>query len=111
MDGLLQRTVIAVCSCEVEAADDIDALRLDKTGTITYGNRQATEFVPAPGITMDRLVRAAEVASLSDETPEGRSIVALARRFGPDGQQQASMTFIPSAPNTRMRRVDFESHT
>ncbi len=111
IDRLLQRNVIALSGRAVEAAGDVDTLLLDKTGTITYGNRQATEFVPAPGITMDRLVRAAELASLSDETPEGRSIVALARRFGADGQQQASMTFIPFSANTRMSGVDFDGHS
>jgi potassium-transporting ATPase ATP-binding subunit len=111
IDRLLQRNVIALSGRAVEAAGDVDTLLLDKTGTITFGNRQATEFVPAPGITMDRLVRAAELASLSDETPEGRSIVALARRFGADGQQQANMTFIPFSANTRMSGVDFDGRS
>ena len=111
IDRLLQRNVIALSGRAVEAAGDVDTLLLDKTGTITYGNRQATEFVPAPGITMDRLVRAAELASLSDETPEGRSIVSLARRFGADGQQQANMTFIPFSANTRMSGVDFDGRS
>src|ERR1700738_72446 len=111
IDRLLQRNVIALSGRAVEAAGDVDTLLLDKTGTITYGNRQATEFVPAPGITMDRLVRAAELASLSDETPEGRSIVSLARRFGADGQQQANMTFIAFSANTRMSGVDFDGRS
>jgi K+-transporting ATPase ATPase B chain len=111
IDRLLQRNVIALSGRAVEAAGDVDTLLLDKTGTITYGNRQATEFVPAPGITMDRLVRAAEMASLADETPEGRSIVSLARRFGADGRQEAGMTFIPFSANTRMSGVDFDSHS
>src|ERR1700682_1608782 len=111
IDRLLQRNVIALSGRAGEAAGGVDTLLLDRTGTITYGNRQATEFVPAPGITMDRLVRAAELASLSDETPEGRSIVALARRFGADGQQQASMTFIPFSANTRMSGVDFDGRS
>jgi K+-transporting ATPase ATPase B chain len=111
IDRLLQRNVIALSGRAVEAAGDVDTLLLDKTGTITFGNRQATEFVPAPGITMDRLVMAAELASLSDETPEGRSIVSLARRFGADGVQQASMTFIPFSANTRMSGVDFDGHS
>ena len=111
IDRLLQRNVIALSGRAVEAAGDVDTLLLDKTGTITFGNRQATEFVPAPGITMDRLVKAAELASLSDETPEGRSIVSLARRFGADGQQQASMTFTPFSANTRMSGVDFDGHS
>jgi K+-transporting ATPase ATPase B chain len=111
IDRLLQRNVIALSGRAVEAAGDVDTLLLDKTGTITYGNRQATEFVPAPGITMDRLVKAAELASLSDETPEGRSIVSLARRFGADGQQSADMTFIAFSANTRMSGVDFDGHS
>ncbi|HEV3461734.1 MAG TPA: potassium-transporting ATPase subunit KdpB [Candidatus Dormibacteraeota bacterium] len=111
IDRLLQRNVIALSGRAVEAAGDVDTLLLDKTGTITYGNRQATEFVPAPGITMDRLVNAAELASLSDETPEGRSIVSLARRFGADGKQTANMTFIPFSANTRMSGVDFDGHS
>ncbi|MEA2669352.1 MAG: potassium-transporting ATPase ATP-binding subunit [Chloroflexota bacterium] len=110
IDRLLQRNVIALSGRAVEAAGDVDTLLLDKTGTITYGNRQATEFVPAPGITMERLVRAAEMASLSDETPEGRSIVVLARRFGADGHQEPNMTFIAFSANTRMSGVDFDGH-
>src|SRR6202521_4653032 len=111
IDRLLQRNVIALSGRAVEAAGDVDTLLLDKTGTITYGNRQATEFVPAPGIALGRMVRAAELASLSDETPEGRSIVSLARRFGAAEQQQAGMTFIPFSANTRMRGVDFDEHS
>jgi potassium-transporting ATPase ATP-binding subunit len=111
IDRLLQRNVIALSGRAVEAAGDVDTLLLDKTGTITYGNRQATEFVPAPGITMERLVRAAEMASLSDETPEGRSIVVLARRFGADGHQEPTMTFIAFSANTRMSGVDFDGHS
>ncbi|HEX9095717.1 MAG TPA: potassium-transporting ATPase subunit KdpB [Candidatus Dormibacteraeota bacterium] len=111
IDRLLQRNVIALSGRAVEAAGDVDTLLLDKTGTITYGNRQATEFVPAPGITMDRLVRAAEMASLADETPEGRSIVSLARRFVAAGHHEPSMTFIPFSANTRMSGVDFDGHS
>jgi K+-transporting ATPase ATPase B chain len=111
IDRLLQRNVIALSGRAVEAAGDVDTLLLDKTGTITFGNRQATEFVPAPGITMDKLVETAELASLSDETPEGRSIVTLARRFGANGQQQPGMTFIPFSANTRMSGVDFDGRS
>jgi K+-transporting ATPase ATPase B chain len=111
IDRLLQRNVIALSGRAVEAAGDVDTLLLDKTGTITYGNRQATEFVPASGITMDRLVRVAELASLADETPEGRSIVSLARRFGADAHQEPSMTFIPFSANTRMSGVDFDGRS
>src|SRR5665811_1035005 len=82
MDRVLQRNVLAMSGRAVEAAGDVDTLLLDKTGTITLGNRQATEFLPAPGVAMEQLVRAADLASRADETPEGRSIVVLARRFG-----------------------------
>jgi len=111
IDRLLQRNVIALSGRAVEAAGDVDTLLLDKTGTITYGNRQATEFIPAPGITMDKLVETAELASLADETPEGRSIVNLAHRFGANGKQQAGMTFIPFSANTRMSGVDFDGRS
>jgi len=111
IDRLLQRNVIALSGRAVEAAGDVDTLLLDKTGTITFGNRQATEFVPAPGITMDRLVKTAELASLADETPEGRSIVSLARRFGADGHEEAGMTFIPFSANTRMSGVDVDGRS
>jgi potassium-transporting ATPase ATP-binding subunit len=86
-------------------------LLLDKTGTITYGNRQATEFVPAPGITMDRLVEVADLASLADDTPEGRSIVNLAHRYGANGKQQAGMRFIPFSATTRMSGVDVDGRS
>jgi len=111
IDRLLQRNVIALSGRAVEAAGDVDTLLLDKTGTITFGNRQATEFIPAPGITMDKLVETAELASLADETPEGRSIVNLAHRFGANGKQQAGMTFIPFSANTRMSGVDFDGRS
>jgi len=111
IDRLLQRNVIALSGRAVEAAGDVDTLLLDKTGTITFGNRQATEFVPAPGITMDKLVETAELASLADETPEGRSIVNLAHRFGANEQQQPGMTFIPFSATTRMSGVDFDSRS
>src|SRR5471032_222860 len=80
MDRLLQRNVLAMSGRAVEAAGDIDVLLLDKTGTITLGNRMASEFVPAPGVTEEFLADAAQLASLADETPEGRSILALAKR-------------------------------
>ena len=83
MDRMIQKNVIALSGRAVEAAGDVDVLLLDKTGTITLGNRQATAFIPAPGITPERLADAAQLASLADETPEGRSIVVLAKeRFG-----------------------------
>ncbi|HEV2477064.1 MAG TPA: potassium-transporting ATPase subunit KdpB, partial [Candidatus Dormibacteraeota bacterium] len=85
IDRLLQRNVIALSGRAVEAAGDVDTLLLDKTGTITFGNRQASEFIPAPGVAMNRLLEAAELSSLADETPEGKSIVSLARRLGSTG--------------------------
>src|ERR1700716_4588232 len=107
IDRLLQRNVVALSGRAVEAAGDVDTLLLDKTGTITFGNRQATEFIPAPGVATNRLIEAAELSSLADETPEGRSIVSLARRFGADGHEAANMIFIPFSANTRMSGVAF----
>ncbi|MCU0424015.1 MAG: potassium-transporting ATPase subunit KdpB [Candidatus Kapabacteria bacterium] len=109
MDRLIQRNVIATSGRAVEAAGDVDVLLLDKTGTITLGNRMASEFVPAQGIDVKRLAEAAQLSSLADETPEGRSIVVLAKeKFGIRGQdgmgQQA--TFIPFTAQTRMSGVD-----
>jgi K+-transporting ATPase ATPase B chain len=113
IDRLLQRNVVAMSGRAVEAAGDVDTLLLDKTGTITYGNRQASDFIPAPGIAMGRLIEAAELASLADETPEGKSIVALARRLGSNGvsTDPQSMTFVPFSAATRMSGVDFDSRT
>jgi K+-transporting ATPase ATPase B chain len=107
IDRLLQRNVLALSGRAVEAAGDVDTLLLDKTGTITFGNRQASEFIPAPGVAMTRLLEAAELASLADETPEGKSIVALARRLGANGAEQSdAMTFVPFSATTRMSGVD-----
>jgi K+-transporting ATPase ATPase B chain len=107
IDRLLQRNVLAMSGRAVEAAGDVDTLLLDKTGTITLGNRQASEFVPAPRVAMSRLVRAATLASLPDETPEGRSIVALARRIGVEEEEDVSTwTFVPFSAMTRMSGVD-----
>jgi K+-transporting ATPase ATPase B chain len=109
IDRLLQRNVVALSGRAVEAAGDVDTLLLDKTGTITFGNRQASEFVPAAAVTMERMVRAAALSSLSDETPEGRSIVTLAGRLGgPDGgnDEANGMTFVPFSASTRMSGVD-----
>ncbi len=105
IDRLLQRNVVALSGRAVEAAGDVDTLLLDKTGTITFGNRQASEFLPAPGVPTKRLVEAAALASLADETPEGRSIVALAERFGvkPDGE---GLVAVPFSATTRMSGVD-----
>ncbi|HET9847079.1 MAG TPA: potassium-transporting ATPase subunit KdpB [Candidatus Dormibacteraeota bacterium] len=111
IDRLLQRNVLALSGRAVEAAGDVDTLLLDKTGTITYGNRQASEFIPAPGITMERLVEVADLASLADETPEGRSIVNLAHRYGAKSRQQAGMRFIPFSATTRMSGVDVDGRS
>ncbi|MBJ7612722.1 MAG: potassium-transporting ATPase subunit KdpB [Candidatus Dormibacteraeota bacterium] len=114
IDRLLQRNVVALSGRAVEAAGDVDTLLLDKTGTITFGNRQATEFLPAAGISMDRMVSAAALASLADETPEGRSIVALAGRLGaPDGGngRKDDMTFVPFTATTRMSGVDYDGRS
>ncbi len=95
----------------VEAAGDVDVLLLDKTGTITLGDRQATAFIPAPGVTVEELADAAQLASLADETPEGRSIVVLAKKYGLRGRSIADMpgaVFIPFSAQTRMSGVDLD---
>ena len=105
MDRMIQANVIAMSGRAVEAAGDIDTLILDKTGTITLGNRQATEFIPAEGIKIETLADAAQLASLADETPEGRSIVILAKeKYGLRGRDIAEIgaTFIPFTAQTRM---------
>ncbi|HEX4216238.1 MAG TPA: potassium-transporting ATPase subunit KdpB [Candidatus Dormibacteraeota bacterium] len=112
IDRLLQRNVVALSGRAVEAAGDVDTLLLDKTGTITFGNRQAAEFLPAPGVSMEKLVEAASLASLSDETPEGRSIVALAERFGNhQNGDQKDMEFVPFSATTRMSGVDWSGRS
>ncbi|MBF0635426.1 MAG: potassium-transporting ATPase subunit KdpB, partial [Nitrospinae bacterium] len=111
MSRLSQANVIAMSGRAVEAAGDVDVLLLDKTGTITLGNRQATVFIPDAGVTMGELVDAAQLASLPDETPEGRSIVALAKRdFGLRGRevQKTHAEFIPFSARTRMSGVDID---
>ena len=113
MDRLLQRNVLATSGRAVEAAGDIDVLLLDKTGTITLGNRQASDFVAAPGVTRERLADAAQLASLADETPEGRSIVVLAKeKFNLRGREIAASNavFVPFTAQTRMSGVNFASH-
>jgi len=110
MDRLLQHNVLAMSGRAVEAAGDVDVLLLDKTGTITLGNRQATEFLPAPSIPAERLADAAQLASLADETPEGRSIAVLAKeKFGLRGRELAAAhaQFVPFSAQTRMSGVDF----
>src|SRR5436190_5535013 len=90
MDRLVQRNVLAMSGRAVEAAGDVHTLLLDKTGTITLGNRQATEFIPLPGVTEHEIADAAQLSSLADETPEGRSIVVLAKeRYGLRGRDLA----------------------
>src|ERR1700680_1061154 len=108
IDCLLQRNVVALSGRAVEAAGDVDTLLLDKTGTITFGNRQATEFIPAPGVDMTVLVSRAELASLADETPEGRSIVSLAQRLGSKESERGreGMIFVPFSATTRMSGID-----
>ncbi len=111
MDRVVQRNVLAMSGRAVEAAGDVDTLLLDKTGTITLGNRRATELVPAPGVTEQDLADAAQLASLADETPEGRSIVVLAKeKYGLRGRELSSYaaTFIPFSAQTRMSGVDLD---
>jgi K+-transporting ATPase ATPase B chain len=111
MDRMIQANVIATSGRAVEAAGDVDVLLLDKTGTITLGNRQAVAFLPAKGISESTLADAAQLASLADETPEGRSIVVLAKeRFGIRGRDLGDLraTFVPFTAQTRMSGVDFD---
>ncbi|HVA68166.1 MAG TPA: potassium-transporting ATPase subunit KdpB [Candidatus Binataceae bacterium] len=111
MDRLVQHNVLAMSGRAVEAAGDVDTLLLDKTGTITLGNRMASEFIPVDGVAMAELAEAAQLASLADETPEGRSIVVLAKnQFGLRGREMADIhaEFIPFSAQTRMSGVDFD---
>ena len=111
MDRLIQANVIAMSGRAVEAAGDVDVLLLDKTGTITLGNRQATDFLPAEGVSPEALADAAQLASLADETPEGRSIVVLAKeKFGLRGRDmhQLGAKFIPFTAQTRMSGVNLD---
>ena len=111
MDRLVRFNVLAMSGRAVEAAGDVDTLLLDKTGTITLGNRQATEFLPLAGVTEQELADAAQLASLSDETPEGRSIVVLAKeKYGIRGREMAPMGahFMPFSAQTRLSGVDLE---
>ena len=111
MDRLVLFNVIAMSGRAVEAAGDVDTLLLDKTGTITLGNRQAAEFIPLPGVSAKELADAAQLASLSDETPEGRSIVVLAKeKFGIRGRPMSELNakFIPFSAHTRLSGIDTE---
>ncbi|MDZ4081372.1 MAG: potassium-transporting ATPase subunit KdpB [Bdellovibrionales bacterium] len=110
MDRLIRKNVVATSGRAVEAAGDIDVLLLDKTGTITLGNRMAHQFLPAPGVTEEELAERAQLASLSDETPEGRSIVVLAKeKFNLRAKEYdpASLKFVPFTAQTRSSGVDF----
>jgi K+-transporting ATPase ATPase B chain len=110
MDRLVQRNVLAMSGRAVEAAGDVNTLLLDKTGTITIGNREAAEFIPVAGVTVEELASASQLSSLADETPEGRSIVVLAKRkFNlrePDAGQLPGAEFVPFSAQTRMSGVD-----
>jgi potassium-transporting ATPase ATP-binding subunit len=109
MDRLVQHNVLAMSGRAVEAAGDCSTLLLDKTGTITLGNRQAAEFLPLPGVAEERLAAAAQLASLADETPEGRSIVVLAKeRFGVRERDVGHATLVPFTAQTRMSGLDID---
>ena len=112
MDRLVRFNVLAMSGRAVEAAGDVDTLLLDKTGTITLGNRQATEFIPLPGVSEQELADAAQLASLPDETPEGRSIVVLAKeKYGIRGRDMGELhaKFIPFSAHTRLSGVDTDT--
>jgi K+-transporting ATPase ATPase B chain len=111
MDRLVQHNVLAMSGRAVEAAGDVNTLLLDKTGTITLGNRQASEFIPAPGVSKDQLADAAQLSSLPDETPEGRSIVVLAKElYGLRGRELSELQaeFVPFSAVTRMSGVNLD---
>ena len=111
MDRLVRHNVLALSGRAVEASGDVDVLLLDKTGTITLGNREATQFIPMPGIEEAELAEAAQLSSLADETPEGRSIVVLAKRVRRSASASSSAHeahFVPFSAETRMSGVDVE---
>jgi potassium-transporting ATPase ATP-binding subunit len=110
MDRLVRRNVLALSGRAVEASGDVDTLLLDKTGTITLGNRQAAELVPMPGVEEHELAKSAQLSSLADETPEGRSIVVLAKKYGIRERQLSphEARFIPFTAQTRMSGVDYD---
>src|SRR4249919_943274 len=113
MDRLVRRNVLALSGRAVEASGDCDVLLLDKTGTITLGNREAVEFIPMPGVDEAELAEAAQMSSLADETPEGRSIVVLAKGFGireHDFAQHGEPEFVPFTAQTRMSGVDLNGN-
>ncbi|OKL48397.1 potassium-transporting ATPase subunit B [Boudabousia liubingyangii] len=111
MSRLNDANVLAMSGRAIEAAGDVDVLMLDKTGTITLGNRQAAEFLPAPGVTEHELADAAQLSSLADQTAEGRSIVVLAKKFGIRERQNTShLHFIEFSARTKMSGVDYDGH-
>ena len=113
MDRLVQYNVLAMSGRAVEAAGDVNTLLLDKTGTITLGNRQATDFIPAPDVSPEQLANAAQLSSIADETPEGRSIVVLAKeKYGLRGRDMTSLDaeFVPFSAQTRMSGVNFNGN-
>ncbi len=112
MDRMIQKNIIATSGRAVEAAGDIDLLLLDKTGTITLGNRIATDFLPAPGVSVEELAEKSQLASLSDETPEGRSVVVLAKekfRLKAANYPPSELHFVPFSAQTRMSGVDIQN--
>ncbi|MDB4898213.1 MAG: kdpB [Gemmatimonadetes bacterium] len=111
MDRMIQQNVIAMSGRAVEAAGDVNTLLLDKTGTITLGNRQAAELIPIAGVTIDDLADRAQLSSLPDETPEGRSVVVLAKeQFGLRSRSAEGMEFVPFSATTRMSGVNVRGH-
>jgi K+-transporting ATPase ATPase B chain len=110
MDRLVRRNVLALSGRAVEASGDVDVLLLDKTGTITLGNRQAAELVPMPGVSERALAETAQLASLADETPEGRSIVVLAKQYGlrERAMEPHDARFVPFTAQTRMSGIDYD---
>ncbi len=112
IDRLVRRNVLALSGRAVEASGDVDVLLLDKTGTITIGNRLASEFIPMPGVPEAELAEVAQLSSLADETPEGRSIVVLAKQYGIREHDMAALnaTFVPFTAQTRMSGVDLDGH-
>ena len=112
LDRLVRRNVLALSGRAVEASGDVDVLLLDKTGTITIGNRLASEFIPMPGVSEAELAETAQLSSLADETPEGRSIVVLAKQYGIREHEMARTDahFVPFTAQTRMSGVDIDGH-
>ena len=112
MDRLVRRNVLALSGRAVEASGDVDVLLFDKTGTITIGNRLASEFIPMPGVSEAELAEVAQLASLADETPEGRSIVVLAKQYGIREHDMAQLhaEFVPFTAQTRMSGVDLNGN-